>query len=179
VSLYNAAYTIGTKIVNGVIDFAESLPGKVGDIISNMIGIIKGAATSAFNEMKNIGESLWNGFKKGIGISSPSFIERAMDQVTANMADNVSEIQRHVGALQSLGATLPGVVPSPALSASVVGLAGVPAAVASGATGGSSVSYQIDKIEIPAKDLAEMKDVSDFFDRLQSEARKRTGANAK
>jgi hypothetical protein len=61
----------------------------------------------------------------------------------------------------------------------VVGLAGVPAAVASGATGGSSVSYQIDKIEIPAKDLAEMKDVSDFFDRLQSEARKRTGANAK
>lgn len=84
----NALKSFGTEVVN----FMTSLPGKMLAAIGNFAG-------AAYNKFKSIAGSMWDGFKDGLGIHSPSYIERAMfaiddqaDATVRNLNDQMSQI---------------------------------------------------------------------------------------
>lgn len=77
-SFFDAAVNIGSSIVSGIIDFITDLPSLVGDILSSVISAFTGLIGRAFEAAKSFASGLWEGFKKGLGINSPSFIEESM-----------------------------------------------------------------------------------------------------
>jgi TP901 family phage tail tape measure protein len=104
----NKAVQIGQNIVNGIINWVSQLPGLMANIITNVINTIEGWVTSAFQAAENLAGSLWSGFKKGLGINSPSFIEKQMTQITACMDTETQNINRYVKQIQGLGTQLQG-----------------------------------------------------------------------
>jgi len=78
VNLFNAARNLGKQIWDGLIGFIADLPRKVLDIFKNVIKNITNLASTAWNAAKEFAGNMWSGFKKGLGISSPSYLEEAM-----------------------------------------------------------------------------------------------------
>lgn len=96
------ASNIKDNLLNGI----RGLPGAVDGILDNVISAIKGAIRGAFNAVKDFARGLWDGFKDGLGIHSPSFIERAMWQITDVVSTEADSLKRQVPHIQKLGAEL-------------------------------------------------------------------------
>ena len=108
----SAAADVGRSIYNGIVDGIKALPEAVGDILSNAISAIKSKIGEAFNAVKGFAKSMWDGFKKGLGINSPSFIEKQMFQINDVMASSVKGIGKDVGSLQRLARGVPNMTPA-------------------------------------------------------------------
>jgi TP901 family phage tail tape measure protein len=104
--LASAARDFGSRIYRGVIDFVNRIPGAVGGAIGNAISAFKGMVSRAFNAAKDFAGGLWSGFKKGLGINSPSFIEKQMVQITRVVGEETNALKGQVRAVQSLGSHL-------------------------------------------------------------------------
>jgi len=81
ISAYNKAKSVGNMIKNGLINTIKTLPGKVSQIIKDAIKGVGSLGSKAYSALKNIGRNMWNGFKQGMGIHSPSYIEKAMFKI--------------------------------------------------------------------------------------------------
>lgn len=115
---FSAGRDIGSSIVNGITGFITGLPGTVMGIIGRVIDAFKGMVSKAFNAAKDFAGGLWNGFKDGLGINSPSFIEKQMFQIQDEGENTIGALGKQVRTLQRLGATVPSVAPSSALTGS-------------------------------------------------------------
>lgn len=102
----SAAGRWGLGVINAVINEVKALPGQVEGIFNNCISAIEGVISSAFNAAKNFASGLWNGFKKGLGINSPSFIEKSMTQIGVTMDTETKKISGYVKQIQGLGSQL-------------------------------------------------------------------------
>lgn len=71
----------GRNLVNGFIGNITSLPGRVGQIMWNIVQKIIGFGGQAYNAAVQMAQNIWNGFKSGLGIHSPSYLEKAMDAI--------------------------------------------------------------------------------------------------
>jgi TP901 family phage tail tape measure protein len=105
-SFLTSAKNLATSIKNGIINAITGLPGLVGNIFQKMLDAIGGFASSAFNKAKDIGSSLWNGFKDGVGINSPSYIEKAMFAISDNLNTETKKGKKSVQQLQRLGGSV-------------------------------------------------------------------------
>jgi TP901 family phage tail tape measure protein len=76
--LYSNARTLGEKMWNGLKNQVKNIPKNLKKIITDAISGVGKLGSIAYSSLKGIGKSMWNGFKKGLGISSPSYIEKAM-----------------------------------------------------------------------------------------------------
>lgn len=85
---------LGRKAFNGVIDFLSGLPEKIGEILSDAIAKITGRIGEAVTAAKEFGSGLWEGFKDGMGINSPSYIERAMANVTGTLDSETKKLRK-------------------------------------------------------------------------------------
>jgi TP901 family phage tail tape measure protein len=105
------------ELKSKVISIAKSLPGAVGSALSGLGSAISGAfqralgalgnlGSQAFSKAKSIGSSLWNGFKDGLGIHSPSFIEKAMFAIHETMVDEIGFLGKMVRKAQAVGGNL-------------------------------------------------------------------------
>lgn len=119
-----AAGKWGLGVINAVINEIKALPGQVENIFNNCISAIEGVITSAFNAAKNFASGLWNGFKKGLGINSPSFIEKQMTQISDCMNTETNKINGYVKQIQGLGAKLKDTNPATMASAYTSGQIG-------------------------------------------------------
>lgn len=81
--LKNKAFELALGIYNNIKTWVEKIPGVISSAVSNAIQAFKNMITGAFNAAKDFASGLWNGFKKGLGINSPSLIEKQMVQITA------------------------------------------------------------------------------------------------
>src|SRR6185312_12717808 len=97
------AESIGSNIVSGIVNWISQLPSLMWNIMNNVINTIEGWVSSAFQSAKNFAGSLWDGFKKGLGINSPSFIEKQMVQISKCMDDETRNIDRYVRQIHGLG----------------------------------------------------------------------------
>lgn len=122
-----------SRIVNGI----RALPGRVGDIFGRIIATIKEKISQAFNAVKQFAANMWNGFKEGLGINSPSFIEEAMFAMTDNVAKSTKMLSAQVRTVQGLGAGIPSL--SVAQGAGVVSPMAPAAAAAASAQGAGQV----------------------------------------
>jgi tape measure domain-containing protein len=93
---------IKTFMVNGArdaidntINFFRELPGKI-------MGAISGLAGSIGDKFKSIASSAWDGFKKGLGIHSPSYIENAFTDIQNKGASTVGDMRSNMSRLNSI-----------------------------------------------------------------------------
>lgn len=97
------AIEIGSNIFKGIRDALLGLPGLVKDIFHNVVTAIRNAIGAAVKAVTSFASGLWQGFKDGLGIHSPSYIEKAMWQITGVMSDETERMKGQVKTLQGLG----------------------------------------------------------------------------
>lgn len=92
---------IAKDAVDKFVEFVKGLPGEVMDIFSELVSKMLSAGGDLWNAAKKAASSLWEGFKKGLGISSPSYLEEALKQIldyseyaTKSMGRKMSELNR-------------------------------------------------------------------------------------
>lgn len=112
-----AAAKWGLGVYNAVVNEITALPGQVLGIFNNCLSAIEGVISSAFSSAEKFAEGLWNGFKKGLGIHSPSFIEKSMTQIGVTMDTETKKINGYVKQIQGLGSQLQNYNPATAASA--------------------------------------------------------------
>lgn len=111
-TMFHDVETIATNIWNGLMTTLEGLPGDVEGIFDNALHAIESMISDAFNAAASWASSLWDGFKHGLGIHSPSFIEKQMTQISACMNTETQNINRYVKQIQGLGSQLQGSNPA-------------------------------------------------------------------
>lgn len=94
---------LGFTIMNGIKGFLEKIPGLAWDALKNTIQAFKDMVSAAWDAAKDFAQGLWDGFKKGLGINSPSYIEEAMFAIRDTMNAETANVKRQVRTLQSLG----------------------------------------------------------------------------
>lgn len=100
------ARQFGQNVINAIRSTLASLPGLVTGLMSRAVAAISSMASAAFARAKAVASSLWNGFKAGLGISSPSFIERAADDIVNNLKGNLKALRQQVIRYNRVGNTL-------------------------------------------------------------------------
>ena len=110
------ARTAGQNIIDGIINFIKDLPDKIWNILKKAGRKVLSIGSTFYNNAKKVASNLWEGFKKGLGISSPSYIERAMDAIA----------ERGEALKEQLGQTFRGSLVND-LSSAMDGLRSIPA----------------------------------------------------
>lgn len=89
--------------ITAFMNILSSLPGLAGDILDKVIQAFKDVIQKGYNAAKDFAGGLWDGFKKGLGIESPSFIEKAMFALNDNMHKETGKLARQTANIQKLG----------------------------------------------------------------------------
>lgn len=90
-------------IITTVQSWLSRLPGVVSGAINNAIQAFRDMVGRAFSAAASFAKGLWDGFKAGLGISSPSYIERAMWAITDVVGKETKNLAGQVRAIQTLG----------------------------------------------------------------------------
>ena len=98
--------TWGSGVISSARQWLEQLPGVVSGAIDRAIQAFKDMVGRAFSAAASFAKGLWDGFKKGLGIASPSFIERAMVQITTVVGEETKNLAGQVKSVQNLGSRL-------------------------------------------------------------------------
>ena len=81
-----------------ITSYLSSLPGRVGSIFSNVWSAIwsriRSWPSKLWQKAKQIASNFWEGFKKGLGISSPSYVERAFMAIGEQAEATMSQLRR-------------------------------------------------------------------------------------
>lgn len=97
----------GQKAVEGFMDFIKDLPTKVWNVLVETAKKLLEIGGTLWNNAKKIAGDLWGGFKAGLGISSPSYLEKAMDAIAERSRKLPEEMKKSFQALNSLDSTMP------------------------------------------------------------------------
>jgi TP901 family phage tail tape measure protein len=116
ISMYNGAKSWGSSIYHAVADWVSKLPGAVWGAINNAISAFKSMVSSAFGAAKDFARGLWDGFKDGLGINSPSLIEKQMVQITAVTHAETSKLVGQVRMMQGLASNIDNINPAQSTS---------------------------------------------------------------
>jgi TP901 family phage tail tape measure protein len=101
-NLASSAGTWGSNIYNAIEGWFSKLPSAAWDAITNTINAFHDMISQAYDAAKGFGKGLWDGFRKGIGINSPSYIEKAMWQITKVTDQETTKLGNQVRTMQSL-----------------------------------------------------------------------------
>lgn len=104
---FSAAWDIGNDIFNGIIDFVMGIPGEIENFINNGIDILRNLAGNAASAARDFGSGIWEGFKDGLGINSPSYVERALMAIEDQAKDTNGNLARSLKSMNGLSATIP------------------------------------------------------------------------
>lgn len=96
------AQSAAQGLVNGFINFMQGLPGMVGGIFNNVINTVAGWAGSMFNKARDIAGKFWEGFKQGLGIHSPSYIEKAFMAIGTQSQDTLAQMSTDMDKLNNI-----------------------------------------------------------------------------
>lgn len=117
-NIANWSVNLGRNIWNGLVDTLQNLPSKVYDILGNVLDAFKDMVRGAYNQAKDFASGLWEGFKSGLGIHSPSYIERAMWAITDVTDEESKRLASQVRTMQTLAGTMDENNPAAAAQAS-------------------------------------------------------------
>lgn len=105
-NMVSAAGRFGTNVYNGFVNWVKKIPGAVSNAINNAISAFKNMISSAFSVAASFAKGLWDGFKHGLGIHSPSYIERAMWKITDVTQTESKRLGTHVRLMQQMAGTI-------------------------------------------------------------------------
>lgn len=148
-NMYNASRNAGANIVNGFGSFINGLPGMVGGIFNSVVNTIMSFGQRLWDMAKQVAGSFWQGFKKGLGISSPSYVERAFMAIGKQSTDTLGQMKDDIGTLQGLGNNLM------TMPKSLVQANGSITLGNNSAKTGDQITYQIGSVELTTKEATE------------------------
>ncbi len=96
------AIDAGSKMLTGFIDTIKDLPSKVWNILKDVASRLLNIGGELWDNAKRVASNLWEGFKSGLGISSPSYIERALMAIGDQSKDLVSSMRGDFRSLADL-----------------------------------------------------------------------------
>lgn len=99
----NTAREIAVNIFNTIKEWLSKIPETVKGIFNKVVDTIKGVIGSAVRAVTDFASGLWEGFKDGLGIHSPSYIEHAMWAITGVIDEETQHMKKQVRTLQYLG----------------------------------------------------------------------------
>lgn len=88
--------------INGLMNALAGLPGLVSGLLQRVIDAFLAVIKAGYNAAKEFGSKLWGGFKDGLGIGSPSHLERAMWQITKVIGEETEKIRKQTMRVQKL-----------------------------------------------------------------------------
>lgn len=103
-SLWSAAQQAGSQAVNGMISTISGLPGQIYNILLNVVNSVINFGPKLWNAGKQAFGRLWQGVKDGLGIHSPSYIERAMTNIMGASQDTTRLVESSFNRLNRLTA---------------------------------------------------------------------------
>lgn len=93
---------LGKSFFDGLWNAIKDLPSLVKELLGRVIAAFKDLVTTAFNAAKDFGGGLWGGFKKGVGINSPSYIEKAMFAMEDQADATLKHLNRSVKSMNGM-----------------------------------------------------------------------------
>ena len=136
------------QTVDRAVQFFKDLPGKIMKFISSLPGKLAKKA-------KDIASSFWNGFKKGLGISSPSYVEyafmdmsKAADDALESMAKTTRKIDNLITAPNAQAFHAATTPPVPAFAG------------ASGGGGGGNITMNFNFNGPPPRSQNELREIT-------------------
>lgn len=78
---YGKAVEAGKNLVDGFFNKANELLTRAGTLMSDVGTKIRNSGNQLWSSARSAASNLWEGFKKGLGISSPSYLEEAMNDI--------------------------------------------------------------------------------------------------
>lgn len=91
-----------SEAVSAFIGFFRDLPSKVVGIMNNVISSISGFGSKLYSKAKSMASDFWSGFKKGLGINSPSYVDLAFMQMAVSANQALRDLNRTVPQMQRL-----------------------------------------------------------------------------
>lgn len=88
----NSIKTTITGLISSVTSSMAKIPGIFSGVFEKALSYLKGLPSKLYNEAMRMGSSLWDGFKKALGIGSPSFIDLAFIE----MIDSANEMVKGI-----------------------------------------------------------------------------------
>jgi len=113
---FSWAMSAGQQLVDGAMSIITDLPGLVWDTLLNVGKKLLDIPGQWYESAKGAASSLWEGFKSGIGATSPSYLERAMDNIMLKahaMREYMSNEFDYLGRLDNTEISYRGVVEEP------------------------------------------------------------------
>lgn len=104
--LVSSVINFSSRAYHAVVDWVSRIPGAVSGAINNAIAAFNRMVSSAFNAAKEFAGGLWDGFKDGLGIHSPSYIEKAMWAITKVTGQETQRLKGQVRSMQGLASGL-------------------------------------------------------------------------
>lgn len=93
---------LGASVYNGLVGWLSRLPGACWNAITNCVSTFKSMISAGLNAAKNFAKGLWDGFKEGLGINSPSLIEKQMFQITDVTNQETRKLASQVKMMQGM-----------------------------------------------------------------------------
>lgn len=100
--LWTFAVGAADKLVTGAMSVIKNLPGLIWNTLMDAAKKLLTIGGTLWDYAKKAGEKLWEGFKKGIGKSSPSYIEQAMFDIQKAAHQTVGMLHHDFGSLSRL-----------------------------------------------------------------------------
>ncbi len=145
-SMASAARSVAVSAFNAFKGVITGLPGLVWDAITGAIEAFKSMVKAAWNAAKEFAKGLWEGFKKGLGINSPSYIEEALWAITDTADTETKRLARQVVSIQKVANKISDISVSPDID--LTGYQDLAAAMKS--TDTASAKLQVDALLTPA-----------------------------
>jgi hypothetical protein len=101
-TLPGRAQATGQSLVSGFIMSLNMLPGLVGGIFNNVVNTVSSWAGAMFDRAKNIAGRFWEGFKQGLGIHSPSYIEKAFMAIGLQSTQTLAQMDTDMNKLNNI-----------------------------------------------------------------------------
>ena len=86
----------GEQALKGIMDQIKKLPSQLWNAVKDAAAKLLNIGSTLWNNAKSAGSKIWNGFKAGLGISSPSHLERAMDDIMFKSDEMEKEVNMNV-----------------------------------------------------------------------------------
>lgn len=105
-SMVSAASKFGSNVYHSFTNWVKKIPGAVTGAVNSAINAFLNMIKGAWNAAKGFAKGLWDGFKSGLGIHSPSYIERAMWAITDVTSTETKRLGAHVRTMKQLAGTI-------------------------------------------------------------------------
>lgn len=101
-----AAGDFAQGAMDGFWGIIKNLPSLAWSALGNVISAFLDMIKAGFDAAKGFAGGLWEGFKDGIGMNSPSYIEKAMWQITGVLDEETKKMSKQVMTAQKISKKL-------------------------------------------------------------------------